>query len=321
MNTALQYVYNTQHNYLPQYVLDEFRGIAIGVCAGQPSDAACDVDKLTQTTAHVNMLPELIKMQCSMMGAWGDATADGGLVQMRTLDFGEGPFANVSTMLVHHPTESSSNPFVNVGFPGFVGAVTGWSSKIGMSEKLWLVSGAKGTQPGTYKGTADAIVIREMLETAPDTQGAIDIARAANRTWAIFLGVGDFSGNFDVLGYRNSDLSVHDDVSLPNVTGAPMIEHVAYVDKHPQPSKDSTLPTALQSIRGKITAEYIASNIPRVTESGDVHIGVYDFHAQQAYVSFGRTLANGSYPVDGYAYARPFLKFDMQALWNVKPAH
>ena len=37
------------------------------------------------------MLPELIRMTCSMIGAWGSATEDGQLLQLRTLDFGGAP--------------------------------------------------------------------------------------------------------------------------------------------------------------------------------------------------------------------------------------
>ena len=52
---------------------------------------------------RVNVIPELIQMQCSILGAWGPATADstcgdgydleGSLVQLHALDFEEhGPF-------------------------------------------------------------------------------------------------------------------------------------------------------------------------------------------------------------------------------------
>eukprot|EP00666_Eupelagonemidae_sp_cell4sb_P006027 gene6027-4196_t len=40
------------------------------------------------------MLPELIRMSCTMFGAWGSATPTGNLTQLRALDFGSGPFAN-----------------------------------------------------------------------------------------------------------------------------------------------------------------------------------------------------------------------------------
>ena len=64
-----------------------------------------------------------------MMGAWDKATVDGNLIQMRTLDFGGGPFANNNLLMVHHPTDSDHN-FAAITFPGFVGAVTGFSEYV-----------------------------------------------------------------------------------------------------------------------------------------------------------------------------------------------
>lgn len=68
-----------------------------------------------------------------MFGAWGEATLERRLIQMRTLDFGEGPWANNSLIAIYHPYEGNS--FINVTFNTFVNTVTGISSKIGISEK------------------------------------------------------------------------------------------------------------------------------------------------------------------------------------------
>lgn len=39
---------------------------------------------------------------------------------------------------------------------------------------------------------------------------------------------------FDLVGYRQKDANVYDDVTMPSMTGQPYIESIAYVDKHPQ---------------------------------------------------------------------------------------
>ena len=62
-----------------------------------------DATNLINTIEQVNMLPELIRMQCSMMGAWGKSTSSGKLLQLRTLDFGGGPFGNRTMLVVNHP--------------------------------------------------------------------------------------------------------------------------------------------------------------------------------------------------------------------------
>jgi hypothetical protein len=58
--------------------MQEMKGLAKGT--GLP------LDQVVAT----NMVPEIIQLSCSMMGAWGKATEesqDGALVQLRALDF------------------------------------------------------------------------------------------------------------------------------------------------------------------------------------------------------------------------------------------
>jgi hypothetical protein len=71
---------------------------------------------------------------------------------------------------------------------------------VGVSEKVHMVyNNGSGLQPGTFKGRAVATVMREMIQFANSTQQAVDYARAANRTWSVFLGTGDTGNNFEVL--------------------------------------------------------------------------------------------------------------------------
>jgi hypothetical protein len=60
------------------------------------------------TLIHVSLFPELIRMSCSMFGAWGPATAhtSSGLVQLRALDWStDGPFQQYPVVVVYHPSE------------------------------------------------------------------------------------------------------------------------------------------------------------------------------------------------------------------------
>merc|ERR1711968_239643 len=120
--------------------MGEMEAIASGVCSKLPDSDTCKnggVKGLVDTIEQVNMLPELIRMQCSMMGAWGKSTAAGKLLQLRTLDFGGGPFGNRTMLIVNHPEAATQNPaFATVGFPAFVGAVTGFSQNIGLCENV-----------------------------------------------------------------------------------------------------------------------------------------------------------------------------------------
>jgi isopenicillin-N N-acyltransferase-like protein len=66
-------------------------------------------------------------------GAWGSALAqtNSRLMQLRALDWDvDGPFKNFPQITVYHPTPNSGNghPFANIGWTGWIGSITGFSS-------------------------------------------------------------------------------------------------------------------------------------------------------------------------------------------------
>ena len=63
--------------------------------------------------------------------------------------------------------------------------------------------------------------------------------------------------------------------------------------------------------------------ITQYHQTGDLHIASYDFGAKQMYLAVGRTNSKGNYcPEDcpdgevWKAYNRPYLKFNLEDLWN-----
>jgi len=261
-------------------------------------------------------------------GARGAATPSGSLVQLRSLDFGGGPFANATVLVVQHPSApgpgaSTPQPFAALSFPSFVGIVTGFSPSVALSEKVNDVTGGP-KPPGSYFGRGTSYVIRDMVETATTKEEAHRLALDATRTWGVWLGVGDAaSQSMIVMEYTRASVPAYNDSTVPTLTGQPTISDVVYVDKHPQPStSDLAMPTELQKLRktpGSISAAAVAG-IGDETHSGDVHIAVYDFNPAKPQVLFaiGSVDANGTYTGPGgrYAWAAPFLRFDQQALWD-----
>ncbi len=83
------------------------------------------------------MLPELVKAGCSMFGAWGSATPNGSLVQMRALDWDmTTPLMLCPAVTVFHPDADNGHAWASLSWMGFVGALTGMSEvKLGISEK------------------------------------------------------------------------------------------------------------------------------------------------------------------------------------------
>lgn len=223
--------------------------------------------------------------------------------------------------------EHLDNAFTTVSFPGFVGVVTGISqSGIGISEKVWMTYDKRSLQPGSYHGEPDVFVLRDILQNSKNRAEAETYVKSAARTWAIWIGIGDYETmKFDLVGYKQSDVQVYTDETIGTMTGQPYLESIAYVDKHPQPSHDGptgTLPTALTDFWGNITSEN-SKIITKYHNTGDVHIASYDFEAKNLYVAIGRINHQGNYGPEGSsdmdqwkAYNRPYIKFAMNDLWE-----
>lgn len=251
-NDAMWWVYERELSNIPSALIDEMEGIADGLCS--VLGAGCNSTEWAVQIKTVNMLPELIRMACTAYGAWGKASSSGSLLQTRALDFGSGPWSNYTVIVVHR--DADMRPFVMVGFPAFVGAITGIAKDgIAISEKVWMVDGM-GLQPGNFKGEPDVFVLRDILQYSSTRAEAEAYVKSVNRTWAIFIGVGDFATQkFDIIGYKEDSATVYTDASMPAVTEQPYIDSVCYVDKHPQPSWDEPangqyLPTALGDFYG-----------------------------------------------------------------------
>lgn len=266
-------------------------------------------------------------MACTAYGAWGKASGTGGLVQLRALDFGGGPFANYTVVAVHRSDPANpSHAFVSVSFPAFVGVITGVAQNgVGVSEKVWMTYDKRSLQPGSYQGLADIYVLRQVLEFAKSKADAEKYMKDAARTWAMWVGVGDFATqSFDLVGYKQSSLEVYTDETAPSMTGQPYLESIAYVDKHPQPTGEGptgTLPTALQAFYGNITTEN-SKTIIQYHQTGDLHIASYDFKNNEMLMALGRVNHDGEYRPEGgpdgsvwRAYNRPYLRFNLRDLW------
>mmetsp|Transcript_42422 Transcript_42422/g.92310 ORF Transcript_42422/g.92310 Transcript_42422/m.92310 type:complete len:460 (+) Transcript_42422:25-1404(+) len=321
-NKAMQWVYEQEEQYMPEYLLEEMDAIGAGVC--HTLGGSCNTTEMAATVRRLNMLPELIRMACTMFGAWGPASPTGKLTQIRALDFGSGPFSNYTILGVYRSTEADTRAFATVMYPGMVGAITGVAQNgIGISEKVWMTYDCNPSclQPGHYDGEPDVFVLRDILQQAKNRQEAETYMQNAKRTFAIFVGVGDFeSQTMDVVGYKEDSATVYTDQTISEVTEMKVLDSVVYVDKHPQPSTDDSLPTALTDFYGELSMEN-SRVVVQYHKTGDQHIAMYDFGASSMLLSVGRINKDGDYGPEGgdlsqwKAYNRPYLKFDLEDLW------
>lgn len=256
--SALAWVWDTQKSYTPTYILEEFKGMGEGLCAAVRIPH-CNSTAHSESIAQLNMLPELLRMKCTAYGAWGKATSDNQLVQLRALDFGGGPFANYTVAAVYRdaqPTEQS-NAFVSITFPGSAGAITGVSQRgIGLSQKVWTVYDGRGYLPGTFEGETCVFVLRNILQKAMSRSAAL--ASALLTEYSVELTLLFVTGwrrrstcsRCRARGPSGSASATTRPASstwsairspprwctntMPSMTGQPYLESVVYVDKHQQ---------------------------------------------------------------------------------------
>lgn len=236
---ALDLTANLTAPYTPQHYTDEIRGMADG--------SGVSLKLITR----LNMIPELIKAACSMVGAWGPAIAFTGpnntLFQLRALDWDtSGPFANYPLVSIHHPNAGDGVPFATWGWTGFVGAITGYSSSnVGICEKWWA------TYNGTYfmEGYPFPYLLRDILQYDPDVSAAYNRIIHAQRTCSIWLGLGDSDMNqMRVVQYSHDIVNMFSDVSYPSYPNHPLFKGLTYVDRYEQPSHSPCLSELLKYV-------------------------------------------------------------------------
>lgn len=99
---------------------------------------------------QINLIPELLKAACSILGAYADSTYSKKLIHLRTLDWeAHAPMAYFPTIVVYHSTEAGSVPFANIAWPVFIGTLTGYNSKkVGVGERLGSAQSSEMTRLG-----------------------------------------------------------------------------------------------------------------------------------------------------------------------------
>lgn len=300
---VLDYVYNLTLPYTVPHFIEELHGLADG--AGLPYE----------TVARVHMFPELIRAACSMLGAWGPATSsslNGGLIQLRALDWGtDNPMRLAPALLVYHPTDG--NAFAILSWKGFVGALTGTSHHMGISEKKWYTDAPLEVLP---QGVPWHYLLRDILQFDLSLESALSRIIQARKTAAIFVGVGSLTdGQFRAVEYGTNTATVFNDSTpfpgfAPTPAAHPMMRGVVYIDKYLQPSDHPCMAQVLQAHYGAIDGPALIELVSRLG-TGDIHLAIYDFANSAMYAS----VASIQTPVLN-AYENRFFKFDTAALFS-----
>jgi hypothetical protein len=137
--------------FTPKRYMDEYAGISAG--SGIPAN----------TIIELNMLPEILKAGCSILGVFGKATVGGDLIHLRALDWdNKNPMHLFPTIVIYNLNEKGSHPFMNVAWAGFIGSLTGFGQYTGVGEQLRKQIPAK--QNETRFGKPWTYALRDVIQ-------------------------------------------------------------------------------------------------------------------------------------------------------------
>jgi isopenicillin-N N-acyltransferase like protein len=161
--------------FVPARYQEELRGLADG--AGLS----------LQLVQRAHAIPDLSEYHCTFYAAWGPATRHGHLQQIRALDYAtEAGLQDHPALIVARP--NGRNTFVNIGWVGFIGCVSGMNLRhIAVSE----IGESFGPEHETLAGEPMPFVLRDVLENASTLDQGVGIIRGARRTSSYLYCIGD----------------------------------------------------------------------------------------------------------------------------------
>lgn len=302
---ALEWTWNNTKNFTHSRYIDEMNGIADGSGVSR------------QDIYNINMIAELIKAQCSIIGANGNATTfslGGRLVHLRTLDGMGGPtmpIKDYSVVTVYHPSNESEARVANFGWVSFVGSVTGFGEFVGVGEKYW---GSHNASVMSNFGEAWTFITRDILRSF-SFDDALQTLRQSNRTCAIHLGIGSQTNEFVGAEVSSKEIIFFNDTSI-DYPEHPVFPGIVYWDKYEQPTSSFCFSDLFTSQYGHIDATFLATTLAPMAETGDLHAAIFDYNSNVAFFANARksNCTSGSL----YSYNRQFTRLDMRALFEEK---
>lgn len=224
---------------------------------------------------------------------------------------------------MYHPSEG--NAYAQVSFPGNLGVLTGFSSQqlaiseIGVSyPDDSFGQGTDNTPPEKVRGEPWMFILRDVLQFENSLEGARNRIAQADRTCNLIIGVGSgkdgmangcqFSGRVANFYADNNLLPVNETWHVP-------VENVVYNGMDWLcPGFNSVLGSQLQKYHGSIDESVTIEHILPTTQTGNLHIAVYDLTDATMHVSFCRKeKADPSEP--HYAYERQFTRLHMNEIF------
>jgi hypothetical protein len=292
IDEMLDRAWHMMARYAPHEDLEEMAGLAAG------SGVALD------RIHRMHAIPDVGETSCSGLVAKGGATTDGHVYQLRILDYG----ANFNLqrrplITVYRPTTENANPYVTIGWAGFVGAISGVNEKgVALSEMGF------GNPPGeTLAGTPMPFLLKNVLRYADAAEDGAAIIRAARRTnsYVYFLGdkrndpIGMITSAQRCLAYRAND----SDTLAVNGKSMPQFHDVVYGGHYED--KQAQL---VHDLQGKFDVATIQELARQIAMKSNLQTVIYDLTADKIWVANRKDKIR--------AADRTYVEFSLADAWN-----
>ena len=150
----------------------ELQGIADGCAAGGHPEVTYELVR------NMQLLPDISEVGCSLFAAWGSATADGHLYQLRNLDWEmNAGVQDFPVVAIFQPDDGQVHAVI--GFAGSIGASGGGINISGIAQSQ-IMGWFCDPEPDPPHGVPFPIMLREMLYH--DTTLAEGLLRIQNAT-------------------------------------------------------------------------------------------------------------------------------------------
>ncbi|MBI5093607.1 MAG: peptidase C45 [Candidatus Hydrogenedentes bacterium] len=169
-NTSLREAWNRTSPFIPEKYKHEIKGMA--EATGMTEEEVQDF----------TIFPELF--HCSGFAVWGKATADQALLHGRVLDYmRDAGLDRWAVIIIQEP--EGANAFVNVGYSGTIGSVTG------MNTQQVCVGEMGGSGAEKWDGMPMSLLVRECLESSKTLEDAQKIMSETKRTCEYYYVISD----------------------------------------------------------------------------------------------------------------------------------
>lgn len=292
----------------------EYRAYVQGIADGAGLDSS-DITRLIATVM-------LSDASCSGFIAYGPATEDGRLIQLRNLDWGDPHMRpqDATVFLAHEP--DNGYRYLSIGFVGLIGSVSGINE-----HGISLTEIGSETADKTRAGMPMPLMLESILANAKNLDEALEIMRkspgsggynflvgsakerrgavvekTANKTAVFLMELENYQGNDDFQSFRGFDCRA-DTAADPSVRKNQLCSGGdPSASKAPSPKKSGAYrkryapQVELFKKFKKLNIERAESIAERVAPRDNLHSIIYDFEKRRVYARNKAWFRDGRHP-------------------------